>query len=137
MLTKAGHLFHIDFGHFLGNFKKKFGINRERSKFVLTPEMAFVMDGKDSELFKKFKSYCCKAYNCARKHGKRLISLFILMISAGMPELKKKEEIKYLREMLSLKLTEKEANSKFTTEIDNALNNAFKLIDNFFHAAKA
>jgi hypothetical protein len=59
------------------------------------------------------------------------------MISAGMPELKKKEEIKYLREMLSLKLTEKEANSKFTTEIDNALNNAFKLIDNFFHAAKA
>lgn len=137
MLTKAGHLFHIDFGHFLGNFKKKFGINRERSKFVLTPEMAFVMDGKDSELFKKFKSYCCKAYNCARKHGKRLISLFILMISAGMPELKKKEEIKYLREMLSLKLTEKEANSKFTTEIDNALNNAFKLIDNFFHGAKA
>ena len=25
MVTKRGHLFHIDFGHFLGNFKKKFG----------------------------------------------------------------------------------------------------------------
>ena len=25
MVTKKGHLFHIDFGHFLGNFKKKFG----------------------------------------------------------------------------------------------------------------
>jgi hypothetical protein len=32
----------IDFGHFLGNFKKKFGFNRERSAFVFTPEMAFV-----------------------------------------------------------------------------------------------
>ena len=28
MVTKHGHLFHIDFGHFLGHFKKKFGINR-------------------------------------------------------------------------------------------------------------
>ena len=25
MVTKRGHLFHIDFGHFLGNFKQKFG----------------------------------------------------------------------------------------------------------------
>jgi phosphatidylinositol-4,5-bisphosphate 3-kinase catalytic subunit alpha/beta/delta len=28
MVTKSGHLFHIDFGHFLGNFKSKFGIKR-------------------------------------------------------------------------------------------------------------
>ena len=28
MVAKTGHLFHIDFGHFLGNFKKKFGFNR-------------------------------------------------------------------------------------------------------------
>lgn len=28
MLKKSGHLFHIDFGHILGNFKSKFGIER-------------------------------------------------------------------------------------------------------------
>ncbi len=40
MLTKKGHLFHIDFGHFLGNFKSKFGVKRERESFVFTPAMA-------------------------------------------------------------------------------------------------
>ena len=40
MLTKKGHLFHIDFGHFLGNFKSKYGFKRERDRFVFTKEMA-------------------------------------------------------------------------------------------------
>jgi len=30
--SKTGHFFHIDFGHFLGNFKKKFGIQVFSSK---------------------------------------------------------------------------------------------------------
>lgn len=136
MMTRTGHLFHIDFGHFLGNFKTKLGIQRERSKFVFTEEMAFVMGGKSSEGFEVFQDYCCKAYNYIRKHGKRLINLFMLMISAGMPELKNKEEIKYLRDQLSLKLTEMEADSKFTMEIQNSLNNTFRRIDNFLHNFK-
>ena len=126
MMTRTGHIFHIDFGHFLGNFKTKFGIQRERSKFVFTEEMSYVMGGKGSTGYDVFEKYCCKAYNYIRKHGKRLINLFMLMISAGMPELKKKEEIKYLREMLSLKLTEMEADSKFSSEIKNALDNTFR-----------
>lgn len=43
MVTTSGRLFHIDFGHFLGNFKDKFGIKRERSPFVFTPDMKNVM----------------------------------------------------------------------------------------------
>jgi phosphatidylinositol-4,5-bisphosphate 3-kinase len=39
MLTEMGHLFHIDFGHFLGNFKTKLGIQRERAPFVFTEEV--------------------------------------------------------------------------------------------------
>lgn len=133
MLTNKGHLFHIDFGHFLGNFKSKFGINRERSGFVLTQEMAYVMDGKDGYRFQFFKEYCCKAYNYVRKHGKRLINLFLLMISAGMPELKNKVDIGHLQKTLSLRMTEKEAGSKFLDEIENALNNYFRSIDNVIH----
>lgn len=40
-----GNFLHIDFGHFLGNVKEKFGIKRERDPFVLTPEIAYFING--------------------------------------------------------------------------------------------
>lgn len=54
MITEMGHLFHIDFGHFLGNFKTKFGFNRERAPFVFTEEMAYVMGGVNGANFQRF-----------------------------------------------------------------------------------
>lgn len=36
-------LFHIDFGHILGNFKSKFGIKRERVPFILTHDFIHVI----------------------------------------------------------------------------------------------
>ena len=58
MVKKSGHLFHIDFGHFLGNFKWKYGIKRERTSFVFTEAMAWVFEGKGSSKFKLFEDYC-------------------------------------------------------------------------------
>ena len=42
LCSKKWNFLHIDFGHILGNFKVKFGVKRERSLFLLTPEMANV-----------------------------------------------------------------------------------------------
>ena len=36
-------MFHIDFGHFLGNFKHKFGIKRERVRLVLSSDFIEVI----------------------------------------------------------------------------------------------
>lgn len=42
---EEGNYLHIDFGHFLGNVKKKFGIKRERDPFVFTKEIAYFING--------------------------------------------------------------------------------------------
>lgn len=80
MLDETGHLFRtclssaheygnlfldIDFGHFLGNIKTFAGISRERTPFVLTPDMVHVMGGKDSEgNSKRHAKWICSYQAC-------------------------------------------------------------------------
>lgn len=35
MISNSGYLFHIDFGHFLGNVKEKFGIKRGKKNILI------------------------------------------------------------------------------------------------------
>lgn len=54
----AGNLFHIDFGHILGNYKSFMGISKEWVPFVLTPDFLYVMGTsgkKSSPHFQKFQ----------------------------------------------------------------------------------
>jgi phosphatidylinositol-4,5-bisphosphate 3-kinase len=138
---EEGNFLHIDFGHFLGNVKKKLGFKRERDPFVFSKEVAYFINGgpldrrqshvkinkqlteeehkllsesmmtddnyddnldtSESDIdeslktksFKDFEEKCCVAYNILRKEGKQLINMFLIMLSAGMPELKKEEDI--------------------------------------------
>jgi len=46
-----------------------------------------------SKHFLKFEYYCCRAYNILRDNANILINLFLIMLSAGMPELKYAHEI--------------------------------------------
>lgn len=166
---EEGRFLHIDFGHFLGNVKKKFGIKRERDPFVFSKEIAYFVNGgplnraqagansvkidknltedehrdlsesiltggnddfnppheedsgnisgvnDDSEMidesmksksFKDFEEKCCQAYNILRKDGHNLINMFLIMLSAGMPELKKDDDIQFLVNRLDLGISE-------------------------------
>jgi phosphatidylinositol-4,5-bisphosphate 3-kinase len=82
MITHDGHLFHIDFGHILGNFKSKFGVKRERAALVFTPEMAYVIGGKlyqKSKEYKAFLQLSARAFTSLRNHASLFINLFSLV----------------------------------------------------------
>jgi hypothetical protein len=71
----------IDFGHFLGNYKEKFGFKRERAPFVFTPQYAAVLGGQKSELYQSFVEVACNAHNILRKHSTMFINLFQMVCS--------------------------------------------------------
>jgi len=60
---------------------------------------------------------CCQAYNILRSKGHQLINMFLIMLSAGMPELKEEDDLQYLVNRLDLNISEQEAANKFKKEI--------------------
>uniref|UniRef100_A0A670YGG4 phosphatidylinositol-4,5-bisphosphate 3-kinase n=1 Tax=Pseudonaja textilis TaxID=8673 RepID=A0A670YGG4_PSETE len=129
MVRENGQLFHIDFGHFLGNFKTKFGINRERVPFILTYDFVHVIQqGKtsNSEKFERFRDYCERAYMILRGHGLLFLHLFSLMKAAGLPELSCSKDIQYLKDSLALGKTDEEARKQFHLKFNEALRESWK-----------
>jgi phosphatidylinositol kinase/protein kinase (PI-3 family) len=121
MLTRDGKLFHIDFGHFLGHFKKKFGIEREKAPFVFTPQYAHVLGGPGSERYRLFEEICARAYNIVRRHSDLFINLFSMMLSVGLVELKSIEDVLWLRKTLNVEMGEEEAAAHFKKLIEVSL----------------
>ncbi|KAI5069976.1 hypothetical protein GOP47_0014319 [Adiantum capillus-veneris] len=121
MIKRTGEFFHIDFGHILGHFKSKFGIKRERAKFVFTPDMAYVMGGTADERFKQFQEFCGLAFNKLRENAHLFLNLINLMVSSGIPELATPQNVCYLRDILVLDLSEEDAKEKFNEWIFESL----------------
>ena len=135
MIKENGIFFHIDFGHILGNFKSKFCIKRERTPFLLTPMMANVYSTVGKEEF--FKTACVKAYNILRHNAQRLINMFIIMSTAGMPELCSMGDVGYAKTMLKLDIpNDEDAGNYFVALIKQSKNDRFRLVDNIFHYLK-
>jgi len=131
MITEDGRLFHIDFGHFLGNFKSKFGIKRERVKFILTPDFVHIIcKGEKKEKSQRwidFKEHCKKAYLIVRRRANLLINLLNMMLSTGIPELQSHDDVAYLRNTLCLEIEEEKAGEEFMREIEQALKDSWSV----------
>ncbi|XP_076840304.1 phosphatidylinositol 4,5-bisphosphate 3-kinase catalytic subunit gamma isoform [Brachyhypopomus gauderio] len=120
MITNQGNLFHIDFGHILGNTKSFLGVSRERVPFVLTPDFLFVMGrvkGQSSLSFQRFKDLCIQAYVSLRGQSRLLVTLFSLMMLTGIPELSTSDDMRYLREALQQDHGEEQARQHFLNQI--------------------
>ena len=131
MVSDDGYLFHIDYGHFLGNFKSKYGIKRERAPFLLVPSMAYVI--KSKKKFGEFVNLCQRAFNVLRKHASLLISLFVLMINAGLPELQNSDDLQWLLDALMLDKSDEEASRAFKKLIKQSLSSTTTKLNHAVH----
>ncbi|KAG6576595.1 Phosphatidyl inositol kinase (PIK-B) [Phytophthora cinnamomi] len=133
MLQRSGKFFHIDFGHFLGNFKTKLGVKRERAPFVFTPSMLDTMGGKKSENYKHFQQLACDAFQVLRTNSNLLITLLVLALTCGIPELHSASCIKWVHKTLMLDLPDDEACEAFKKLIHVALHTTTTKLNDAVH----
>jgi len=135
MIKKSGHLFHIDFAKILGNAQMFGSFRRDRAPFVLTPDMAFVINGgyEPSSRFQDFVDLCCKAFNVIRCHSNLLLNLLSLMLNSGISCLSQVADLKYIRDSLLPDSSEGEATAAFTRLIESSLSSWFTQMNFFIH----
>ncbi|KAK3592459.1 hypothetical protein CHS0354_001578 [Potamilus streckersoni] len=140
MVKNTGELFHIDFGHFLGNRKSKFGIKRERVPFVMVKDFIQVITKgvekpHESQYYKEFVLLCIKAYLSLWKNADQLITPLYLMRNSGLPELAKSEDIQFVRHALAVDKDETKAAAYFLENFNKAYNDSWTTeIDWIMHA---
>ncbi|XP_054517180.2 phosphatidylinositol 4-phosphate 3-kinase C2 domain-containing subunit alpha isoform X2 [Pan troglodytes] len=135
MLRSTGHMFHIDFGKFLGHAQMFGSFKRDRAPFVLTSDMAYVINGgeKPTIRFQLFVDLCCQAYNLIRKQTNLFLNLLSLMIPSGLPELRSIQDLKYVRDALQPQTTDAEATIFFTRLIESSLGSIATKFNFFIH----
>ncbi|XP_041051192.1 phosphatidylinositol 4-phosphate 3-kinase C2 domain-containing subunit beta [Carcharodon carcharias] len=135
MLKPSGHMFHIDFGKFLGHAQMLGNFKRDRAPFVFTSDMAYVINGGDkpSSRFHDFVDLCCQAYNLIRKHTDLFLNLLGLMLSCGIPELSDIQDLRYVYDALRPQETDAHATTYFTRLIESSLGSVATKLNFFLH----
>jgi phosphatidylinositol-4,5-bisphosphate 3-kinase catalytic subunit alpha/beta/delta len=127
-------LFHIDFGHFLGNFKSKFGVKRESAPFVFTRHFEAALGGRKAGIrYKQFQKLCVKAFLVLRRHANLLLALFSLMIGCGIPELRTMADLDWMYDALMFGYTEEQAAKKFLKLIHLSLKSKTTRVNHALH----
>lgn len=130
LITKDGRLFHVDFGFILGRDPKPM-----QPPLKLSREMVEAM-GEDG--WEDFKRYSYEAYINLRRHSQFILSLFALMLDAGIPDIAVEPDktLQKLRERMRLDLTDVEAIKHFQFVIDQAISSITARISENMHAIK-
>lgn len=134
MLKTSGHLFHIDFGKFLGDAQMFGNFKRDRAPFVLTSDMAYVINGGDrpSTKFHHFVDLCCQAFNIVRRHSDLLLHMLALMATSGIPGVTA-DAVNYVRTALLPGQSNPEAAASFAKMIHISLKSWFTQFNFFLH----
>lgn len=134
MLKQSGHLFHIDFGKFLGDAQMFGSFKRDRVPFVLTSDMMYVINGgdKNSSRFQQFTDLCCTAFNILRKNRNLFLNFFSLMSRSGIPGVSE-SAVTYIQQALLPGKSDAEAAAIFTRMIEDSSRSVFTQFNFFLH----
>ena len=93
------------------------------------------MGGKRNEGFAKFCDVACIAYNVIRKYSSTFITLFTMMLSTDIPELRTEEDIYYLKSAFNTEMDDDTAKECFRDLIMQSLSTKMTRINNAIHIA--
>lgn len=79
MITRDGHLFHIDYGFILG-----FDPRPMSPHMRITQGIVDAMGGVNSEDFILFKTYCIRIFNCLRRHTHLFMTMLSILTEDGL-----------------------------------------------------
>ncbi|XP_026727601.1 phosphatidylinositol 3-kinase catalytic subunit type 3 isoform X2 [Trichoplusia ni] len=130
LLTKAGALFHIDFGYILGRDPKPLPPPMKLSK-----EMVEAMGGIHSELYHEFRKQCYTAFLHLRRHANLMLNLFSLMVDASVPDiaLEPDKAVKKVQDKLRLDLGDEEAVHYLQNLLDMSVTAVMAVLVEQFH----
>ncbi|KAL0870296.1 hypothetical protein ABMA27_005319 [Loxostege sticticalis] len=130
LLTRAGALFHIDFGYILGRDPKPLPPPMKLSK-----EMVEAMGGVHSEHYHEFRKQCYTAFLHLRRHANLMLNLFSLMVDASVPDiaLEPDKAVKKVQDKLRLDLGDEEAVHYLQNLLDMSVTAVMAVLVEHFH----
>ena len=132
LLTKDGHLFHIDFGM----------IGREPPTKIRSPpiklsiEMVQLMGGQQSPHFVLFNQLCVEAYNILRKNANLILNLVYLMSNSSVEDLANERTRLQMQERFQLHLSDEEAGKSLQKVLQDCVTALFGRLNETLHAIK-
>nr|CDS23179.1 phosphatidylinositol 4 phosphate 3 kinase C2 [Echinococcus granulosus] len=147
MMRENGQSFHIDFAKVFGNFQKILSFNRDRSPFILTPDMVEVVksaeppssSSREKEDLPKelvdipsFVRHCCQAYNLLRKYTFSIMGIMEMAWQMQLPGLER-GQIGHVYGNLRRSISDAEAETFFKELIQRSIQSYTAQLNNMIH----
>lgn len=136
MISTSGHVFHIDYGKYMGDKQRAIGINRDRVPFILVFQMVTVINEGNSKnkstYFQQFIDDACKALNYLRQNSTLLLNIIRFMCCSDIKGMNI-DSVAFVRSNLMLDVDDVQATMAFTRMIEETLRSKFQQLNFLAH----